>query len=544
MQTETPAAIYVRVSTDEQAREGTSLDVQRERCRAFIVSKGWTIVGEYADDGVSGTKASRPALDRLMEDCRAGIVKAVVFSKFDRFSRNRRHLENTAAELDDLGVALVSVSENIDGSTATGQAFRALLGVFANLERDMIVERMNSGLRAVAEANYWPGAQAPYGFRIEKEGSRSKLVLDELEADYLRQAISLLVDDGMSTLQVANRLNALGFKPRRTARWTHQNLRRTLLESSLSGTWTWSRQRGNRKPKQQSITLSIPAIISEERHAELKRTLAKTSITRSKPPLYPLSSGRIVAMCGSSYHGVIHHGSIRQYKCYGRMYGRDDRCTCARLNAEMIEGAAWTAISELLTDKARLTSMAEDFQAQQRKRVPQNNHDQLISSIRKRITSLQNGLSRAYADRYTGEGDTSAIDAAVKHMEQELRGLQRQLLQEGALHEQTSLNPSDLVSLMASVGRRLAQMSTEQRATVFDLLNVKLKVREWRRCSTCYGRGKVSGARGGVSCPSCAGMRQHPVLDLEGRIPARPGRFPVANVGDNANGALKRCPCC
>jgi len=146
-----------------------------------------------------------------LSDCREGRVKAIVFSKFDRFSRSRQHLENVCAELDDLGVVIASVSENIDGSTATGQAFRALLGVFANLERDMIAERMNSGMRAVAEANYWPGAEAPYGFKIVKEGPRSKLALHEPEAEFLRHAIELIVDEGYSTLEAARRLNAIGF---------------------------------------------------------------------------------------------------------------------------------------------------------------------------------------------------------------------------------------------------------------------------------------------------------------------------------------------
>jgi DNA invertase Pin-like site-specific DNA recombinase len=96
------AAVYVRVSTQEQA-EGTSLDVQRQTCRSYATGQGWTVVGEFADEGVSGTLGSRPGLDELVAACRAGGVDVVVVHRLDRFGRSLRHLTNTLAELDDLG---------------------------------------------------------------------------------------------------------------------------------------------------------------------------------------------------------------------------------------------------------------------------------------------------------------------------------------------------------------------------------------------------------------------------------------------------------
>ena len=84
------AAICARVSTADQLR-GTSLDVQVDECRAYASQRGLKVVGEYVDGGVSGTYASRPGLDRLMADCRAGVVDVVIVSKHDRFGRSFRH---------------------------------------------------------------------------------------------------------------------------------------------------------------------------------------------------------------------------------------------------------------------------------------------------------------------------------------------------------------------------------------------------------------------------------------------------------------------
>jgi site-specific DNA recombinase len=120
------AGIYARVSTTEQAREGTSLESQVRQCRAFVNSKGWEVVGEFVDEGVSGSLDSRPQLDRMFQAVRAGDLDVVVVAKLDRFSRSLRHLVNAVPELEEAGVAFVSVAESIDGTTATCRLFRSV----------------------------------------------------------------------------------------------------------------------------------------------------------------------------------------------------------------------------------------------------------------------------------------------------------------------------------------------------------------------------------------------------------------------------------
>ncbi|MDP9397688.1 MAG: recombinase family protein [Actinomycetota bacterium] len=122
----TRAAVYTRVSSEEQASGGTSLETQAERCRAYCTARGWTVVDTYVDAGVSGAKASRPALDRLMADVRAGQVDAVVIAKLDRLGRSLRHLAPTLGEMDDRGVALVSVAETFDSGSASGRLLRGI----------------------------------------------------------------------------------------------------------------------------------------------------------------------------------------------------------------------------------------------------------------------------------------------------------------------------------------------------------------------------------------------------------------------------------
>ena len=105
-------------------------------------------------------------------------------------------------------------------------------------------------------------------------------MLDEVEAEMLRHAVALLVDHGCSTHETAERLNALGYRPRRASRWTQWSIRRLLLAPYLSGRWSYgSRARKNRSSDGAAIDLEIPAVLSEERHAQL--------LTASRPPASP-----------------------------------------------------------------------------------------------------------------------------------------------------------------------------------------------------------------------------------------------------------------
>src|ERR1035438_1222075 len=107
------AAICARVSTVDQVR-GTSLATQLEEGYAYARNRGLNVVGEYVDGGVSGKYANRPRLDRLMAECRAGLIDVVIVSKHDRFGRSFRHTVLLIGELEELGVEFVSIAERID----------------------------------------------------------------------------------------------------------------------------------------------------------------------------------------------------------------------------------------------------------------------------------------------------------------------------------------------------------------------------------------------------------------------------------------------
>jgi len=139
-------ALYARVSTDGQDPE-----LQLTALRAHAANRGWTITEEYIDHGYSGAKEKRPALDRLMKTAWSGTVQAVLVWRFDRFARSVKHLIKALEQFRSLNVNFIPFQEQFDTSTPIGQAMFTIIGAMAQLERDIIRERVRAGI-AVAKA--------------------------------------------------------------------------------------------------------------------------------------------------------------------------------------------------------------------------------------------------------------------------------------------------------------------------------------------------------------------------------------------------------
>jgi DNA invertase Pin-like site-specific DNA recombinase len=134
-------ALYARVST-----EGQDPEVQLMALRAHATQRGWQVVEEFVDRGVSGAKERRPALDRLMKRAWAGHVQVVLVWRFDRLARSVKHLVAALETFRSLHVEFVSLQEQLDTATPIGQAMFTIIGAMAQLERDIIRERIKAGL--------------------------------------------------------------------------------------------------------------------------------------------------------------------------------------------------------------------------------------------------------------------------------------------------------------------------------------------------------------------------------------------------------------
>lgn len=180
---QTLVAIYIRVSTREQAIEGYSLSAQENMLRAYCDKMGYRIVGVYADEGISAKDIPhRPGMVRLLQDAEARKFDMVLVWKLTRFSRRMADLTVTWDMLDRMGINFVSYTEAFDSRTPTGRLMRDMLGSFAQFEREVIAENVSLGLLQRAQEGK-PTFSYLLGYdRVDK----NTFELNQREADYVR----------------------------------------------------------------------------------------------------------------------------------------------------------------------------------------------------------------------------------------------------------------------------------------------------------------------------------------------------------------------
>jgi site-specific DNA recombinase len=210
-------ATYRRISTDEE-RQPFSLDAQQERLAAYVaVRPGWVLTRSYSDR-MSGKRLDRPGLQQALHAARAGRYELLLVFKVDRLARSTGGLARVLEELDGAGIAFRSASEPFDTATAAGRMMMQMLGVFAEFEREMIVERTRMGLARKAARGEWTGGTPPFGYRYQPQ--RRILLPVPSEAALVQRIFTLYADRRLGSAAISRLINDAGQPTTRGRRWT------------------------------------------------------------------------------------------------------------------------------------------------------------------------------------------------------------------------------------------------------------------------------------------------------------------------------------
>jgi site-specific DNA recombinase len=218
---------YVRVSTEDQAREGVSLEAQIERIRAFAVATGRELTEIVSDAGLSAKSLERPGLAKVLAGVRTHEVSAVIVLKLDRLTRSVRDLADLLEMFEDAGAALVSCQESLDTGTASGRLMLHLLASVSQWEREAISERTAFALRHKRRAGNAYG-RVPFGF--ERVGDKLVAVP---QAQAAIAEMRRMHEDGSSLRQIGVMLTALGALPPQGGRTWHAASIRAILSSKI-----------------------------------------------------------------------------------------------------------------------------------------------------------------------------------------------------------------------------------------------------------------------------------------------------------------------
>src|SRR6266571_3881401 len=226
-------AIYTRVSTEDQAKEGFSLDAQRERLQAYCLARDWAVAATYIDDGHSGRNTKRPAYQRMMAE--RDRWDALLVIKMDRIHRNARNFMEMMDDLREWEKDFVSATESLDTSTAMGRFVMDIIQRIAQLESEQIGERVYMGMaQKHKQAKGLLGFRRPYGYAYV-DGT---LIVKEREAKVVRRIFREYAS--RATLHgIAATLNLDGVPSHRNRQWSKSGLRYMLRNPVYIGRIRW-----------------------------------------------------------------------------------------------------------------------------------------------------------------------------------------------------------------------------------------------------------------------------------------------------------------
>jgi site-specific DNA recombinase len=342
------AAIYVRVSTNEQAQEGFSIPAQIERLRAFCQSQGWKIFEEYIEDGKSAKDLERPKLKKMLNDMKKRKFDIVLVYRLDRLTRSVLDLYSLLKTFDEYDVAFKSATEVYDTSTAMGRLFITLVAALAQWERENLAERVKFGMEQMIDEGKKPGGHSPYGYKFDNDFNCT-VVEDEAKNV---QMIYQLYCDGFGYRAIADRLNELEIKPRLAKEWNHNSVRDILRNDMYIGIFRWG---------DKVINNNHTPIISETLFHKAQKTIKGRAVNRSRVGKFVLT-------------GLLKCGHCDQNQMQGFHDNRDEktyyRCLkCNRITHEknLLE-AIVNEIHLLITSKDYFISKV-DHQLQEKEAV-------------------------------------------------------------------------------------------------------------------------------------------------------------------------------
>jgi len=222
-------AIYVRVSTDDQAQEGFSIRAQIEKLKTYAQIKGWDIYDIYSDEGISGKNiVDRPEMNRLIDDVNDGKVNNVLVFKIDRLTRSTKNLIELVELFEENNCAFNSLTESVDTDTPSGRMFLKIIGIFAEFERENLSTRLKLGFeRKVKEGFTLANNIISYGY-IKDVGQKIQTIHPD-EAKIVKDIFAMYVEQNTSMNKIARTLNERKIPTKRNARMWDAGTIRTLL---------------------------------------------------------------------------------------------------------------------------------------------------------------------------------------------------------------------------------------------------------------------------------------------------------------------------
>lgn len=428
------AALYIRVSTVEQATEGFSIRAQNQRLLSYVDSQGWTLFDTYIDDGKSAKDTKRPQLQRMMEDIKHGKIDVVLVYRLDRLTRSVLDLYKILEYLESHNTKFKSATEVYDTTTATGRLFLTLVAALAQWERENLSERVQMGIERMVDEGKHRGGRLPYGYKYENK----EIVIDEQAAEIVRKIFELYVN-GKGITTISQQLNKDGHK-RNGFEFEHSFIMRALTRRTYIGELTY---------KDKSNVGLHPPIIDEATFYQVQTIIEsrKQKHPQQVASKFIFAGVLYCARCGNRMTGRNLRGrgpTYKMYQCNGRIKGL---CDMSYLREDLIEDKF---ISELEKIIIRQKEIAERV-------MNEGDHSEKVSAL---YRELENVKERKKKWQLAFANDAISLEDLKERNEEDERKMMQ--IKRDIEDIETSLNVDD-GSLLLEVKKNWHDLDIYQR---------------------------------------------------------------------------------
>jgi site-specific DNA recombinase len=508
-------ACYARVSTNQQQQEGT-IESQRRALQHHIQHHGWFLLPEheYLDEGISGARLDRPALDRLRDAARRGEFDAVVILSPDRLARNYAHQWFLIEEFEKTNTQVIFL-QNPFGDTPQGKLLTQMQGMIAEYERAQIAERSRRGrLEKARRGEFMPWAYRCYGYRYlpKRHGCAPQVLIEPMEAEVVRALYRTLVEEQLSCRQITKWLNAAN-TPTPTGKnavWQSATVRNILTNRLYAGQARYNYRRPvipkyrktgahqlrslktgrSYRAESEWIWSDAPAIIPAELFAKAQWQLRRNAETARKR-YQPGSSRyllRTLVKCGACGLGMGGKRQVRSgktadylyYQCTGHApltVGRTTRCPAKLVRAERLDMVVWQAVVQLLQNPRVIPRLHQTWADAKQQTLSglEAQHVPLVQR-RQRLERQDQRLLDAYQAEIMTLSELQPrrqkLAAALQQIEQERRQLVH--TQQQSIHWQQVI--ANAATFRQLLGDNLEQLSFEERQVIAQCLISKVVV--------------------------------------------------------------------
>jgi site-specific DNA recombinase len=503
------AAIYSRVSTDEQAK-GYSLSTQAEACRNYAAQKGYAVVADFNDD-YSGAALDRPGLNELRDLVSSNSIEVIIVYDVDRLARKSIYQMLIEEEFRKEGVTIEFVIGQYEDSDE-GRLQKQIRSAIAEFEKAKILERSKRGKRGKAKSGFvLVGARPPYGYQVRSEPHKAWLEINEEEARIVHMVYQwYLYGDGrngsLSMLSIASKLTELGIptrgdkhshvsKKRPHATWSGGMIRHILSNESYIGVWHYGKttmvsdgkeqtrkQKSKRglgkqvaRPREEWIEVPVPSLISKEDFNKVKEQMVKNKeqARRATRREYLMSRRLRCGKCGYTYVGRTRKEKNKYYYCKGKEQKPHSLCDMPNIRADIVDHAIWEWIKDLLLEPENIMDGLHGMQEETRRQ-----HKALYDRLEIIQEQLDDNLRQQekLLDLYlSGNFDKDVLVERKYRLETTIASLRKEQEQLSAHLSEDSYSDQDIAIIedfCASIREKLDEVTFEGQRRILDLLDV------------------------------------------------------------------------